>query len=196
GDAACVNTASFFSFLLAAFCLGAEPHPWRFTVLFGFSAVMGATSLVFLKRIPEADAPEEVRTSTTPVPWREIAGYAPFQKLVTMVIAWSMAYGGMSAFTVAFLKTEVLMPEGKILLVSSVSFLGGLCSLWFLGSRLDGLGSKPVLTFSLPVWMMVLAGWMALAGGALRPGLAVVLSLQFLMGLFAALITMANTRLA
>ena len=195
-DAACVNTASFFSFLLAAFCLGADPHPWRFTLLFAFSAVMGATSLVFLKRIPEADAPEEVRTSTTPVPWREIAGYAPFRKLVQMVIAWSMAYGGLAAFTVAFLKTEVRMPEGRILLVSSVSFLGGLCSLWFLGSRLDSLGSKPVLTFSIATWSSVTIGWCLVAGGVLLPNLTLILILQFLMGLFAALIGMATTRLA
>ena len=196
GDAACVNTASFLSFVLAAFCLGADPRPWRFTVLFGFSAVMGATSLFFLKRIPEANAPEEVRTSTTPVPWREIAGYAPFLKLAKMVIAWSMAYGGMSAFTVAFLKTEVLMPESEILLVSSVSFLGGLCSLWFLGSRLDSLGSKPVLTFSLVTWLLVAVGWCLLAGRTWEPRLGLILGLQYLMGLFAALIGMANTRLA
>ncbi len=55
----------------------------------------------------------------------------------------------MTAFTVAFLKTETGMSEGKILLVTSVAFLGGLSSLWLLGSRLDRLGSKPVLTFCL-----------------------------------------------
>ncbi len=196
GDAACVNTASFFSFVLAAYCLGKSPQPWQFAALFGFSAVMGATSLVFLKRIPEADTPDEVNTSTTPVPWREIAGFAPFRKLVKSIIAWSAAYGGMSAFTVAFLKTGVDLPERDILLVSSVSFLGGLCSLWFLGSRLDSLGSKPVLTFAFLTWVLVAAGWAALAGGALPPRLSTILLLQFLMGLFAALIGLANTRLA
>ena len=130
------------------------------------------------------------------MPWGAMLRYRPFQKLLRMVAAWSVAYGGITAFTVVFLKSAAGMAEGKILFITSISFLGGLCSLWFLGPRLDGLGSKPVLTFSFPVWIGVLAGWAALAGGGVAPGLGVVLSLQFVMGLFAALITMSNTRLA
>ena len=67
----------------------------------------------------------------------------------------SVAYGGMTAFMVAFLKTETAMSESQILLVNSVAFLGGLGSLWLLGSRLDHLGSKPVLTFCFAAWVAV-----------------------------------------
>jgi MFS family permease len=65
-----------------------------------------------------------------------------------------------------------------------------------LGSRLDALGSRPVLCFALFVWVLVMVGWVGLAGELLRPALVIVLGLQFLMGLFAALTTMANLRLA
>src|SRR5712671_8087890 len=44
-DAAVQNSGSFVTFLIAAVCLGVEPHAWRFSVLFAFSAFMGATSL-------------------------------------------------------------------------------------------------------------------------------------------------------
>jgi MFS family permease len=88
------------------------------------------------------------------------------------------------------------MSEAMILLVNSLAYLGGLSSLWFLGSRLDRLGSKPVLTFCFAGWVAVLAGWVSLSGGALPVKLSMVLVLQFLMGLLAALIQMANTRLA
>jgi MFS family permease len=195
-DAAWQNLASFFSFLLSAACLGTSPQAWRFSLLFVFSALMGATSLVFLKKIPEAETPEQIRTSTTPVPWLEMLRYAPFGKLVRMVIGWSLAYGGMQAFSVAFLKTEVAMAEGPILLVNSVFFLGGLSSLWVLGSRLDSFGSKPVLTFSFITWQLVAAGWALVAGGVWPPWLGLILTLQFLMGLCAALVQMSNTRLA
>lgn len=195
-DAAFVNLASFGGFLVAAVCLGARPHPWQFAVLFAFSAVMGAVSLVFLKRIPEVAPGGEVSTSKGPVPWGAMLRFQPFQKLLWMVVAWSVAYGGITAFSVAFLKGDEGMAEGRILFITSVSFLGGWCSLWFLGSRLDRLGSRPVLTFSFAVWMAILGGWAALAGGAMKSGLATVLTLQFLMGLFAALVTMSNTRLA
>jgi MFS family permease len=195
-DAACVNLASCATFLLAALCLAGDTRPWQFAVLFSWSAVMGAASLSFLKRIPDCAPPEQVETSRSAVPWIEIVRFPPFQKLLRMVVAWSIAYGGMTAFTVLFLKTQTDLSESAILGVNSVSFLGGLCSLWFLGSRLDHLGSKPVLTFSLLTWVAVVAGWCLLAGGLLPPRLDVILALQFLMGLFAALVQMANTRLA
>jgi MFS family permease len=195
-DAACMNLASCFTFLLAALALSGTPRPWQFAALFAFSAVMGAASLTFLKRIPDCPPPEHPGASKGPVPWGEIVRFAPFQKLLWTIIAWSVAYGGMTAFTVVFLKTQTSMSESAILAVCSASFLGGLCSLWFLGSRLDHLGSKPVLTFSLVTWLGIVAGWGLLAGRQLEVGLAIILVLQFLMGLFAALVQMANTRLA
>src|SRR5207248_197195 len=106
-------------------------------VLFAFSAVAGAVSLTFLKRIPDAEMPQEMETRRsegtkpylgTPVPWMEMVKYAPFRKLLVTIVGWSVAYGGMTAFTVAFLRSEAGMAEGKILLVTSTAFLGGLSS--------------------------------------------------------------------
>jgi len=194
-DAAWINFASFLSFLLAAICLGTNPHSWQFAVLFLFSGLMGVMSLFFLKRIPDAAPPEAVRTSNAPVPWGELLRYEPFRRLLRMVIAWSLAHGGIMTFTVAFLKVKIGMPESEILFINSVFFLGGLSSLWFLGARLDHFGSKPVLTFSCLTWMLILAGWGLLAGKLWQPWLSVILPLQFVMGLFTALVNMSNTRL-
>jgi MFS family permease len=195
-DAAVQNLASFVTFLVAAACLSGTAGPWQFAVLFAFSAVTGAISLTFLKRIPDAEIPEDIRASKGRVPWLAMARYDPFKRLLLTVVSYSVAYGGMTAFTVAFLKSEAGMSEGRILLVSSIAFVGGLSSLWFLGSRLDRLGSKPVLTFSFSAWIAVLAGWITLSGGLLPVKLILVLILQFLMGLLAALCQMSNTRLA
>lgn len=195
-DAAVQNFASFLTFLLAAACLAGPSRPWQFTVLFTFSATMGAISLSFLKRIPDAEIPEEVRTSKAPVPWLAMLRHPPFRKLLRVLVAYSIAYGGMTAFTVAFLKTAGGMSETRILVLTSAAFVGGLCSLWFLGSRLDRLGSKPVLTFCFAAWVAVLAGWTAIFGGVFSIRLTLVLLLEFLMGLLAALVQMANTRLA
>jgi MFS family permease len=195
-DAAVQNLASFITFLIAAGCLAGSPRSWQFAVLFAFSAIMGAISLSFLKRIPDAEMPEEVHHSKTRVPWLEMIRYDPFQRLLRALVGYSIAYGGMTAFTVAFLKTETGLSEGMILLVNSTAFLGGLSSLWFLGSRLDRLGSKPVLTFCFAGWLAVLAGWVSLSGGVFPVKMSLVLVLQFLMGLLAALIQMATTRLA
>ncbi len=194
-EAAVQNVASFVTFLVAAAVLAGHPQAWQFALLFVFSAVTGAISLTFLKRMPDVPTPKEPRASGTRVPWLAMTRYAPFRKLLRAVVAWSVAYGGMMAFTVAFLKTQG-MSEGGILLVSSAAFIGGWSSLWFLGSRLDRLGSKPVLGFSFAAWLAVVAGWITLAGGVFPMKLALVLLLQALMGLLAALVQMANTRLA
>jgi MFS family permease len=194
-DAAYISVASFVVFLLSAFWLGAEPKPWRFAVLFAFSGLMGSTSLVFLKRIPDVEVPPERRVSNVPVPWLEMLAFPPFRKLLKTVAAWSFAYGGMTAFTVAFLKVQVGMPDRTILLVNALFFVGGLSSLWFLGSRLDHFGSKPVLTFSMFLWVLIVAGWGLMAGRTLPSNVSLILALQFLMGLFAALVNMSNTRL-
>lgn len=195
-DAAVQNIASFVTFLVAAVTLAGDARPWQFAVLIAFSAVMGALSLVFLKRIPDVPITEPGSASNAPVPWLEMARYAPFRKLLRVLVAWSVAYGGIAAFTATFLKVQSSLSDGYILLVSSVAFLGGVSSLWLLGSRFDRVGSKPVLAVSGAAWFAVLIGWLLLAGGVLPTSLAIVLVLQFLMGLLAALVNMANNKLA
>jgi MFS family permease len=195
-DAGVQNTGSFITFLVAAVTLAGEPRPFQFAILFAFSGVMGAISLAFLKRIPDAAMPEEIKSSKNRVPWLSMIKHPPFKRLLWMVFGYSTAYGGMTAFTVAFLRAEAGLNEGTILLISAVAYLGGLSSLWFLGSGLDRLGSKPVLAFSLFTWVLVMEGWVLLAGGAFAPRLSIVLALQFFMGLLWSLVTMSNTRLA
>src|SRR6266849_3444630 len=172
-DAAVQGGGSFVTFLIAAACLAGETRAWQFAALFAFSAVTGAVSLSSLKRIPDAEMPEEIRSSKAPVPWLEMTVYPPFKKLLLAVAGWSVAYGGMTAFTVTFLKVGG-MSEAKILLVTSMSFVGGLSSFWVLGSRLDRFGSKPVLTFSFIAWVAVLAGWVSLSGGVFSVKLSLI----------------------
>lgn len=194
-DAAVINTAGIVALLMCAGVLGREPGGWQFASIFAFSAVTGAISLSFLKRIPDVPVPDEPK-GVGRVPWLAMLRHPPFWKLVRVFVAWSLAYGGMSAFTVAYLKAEAGLPEGEILLITSVAFLGGLGSLVLAGSRLDRLGSKPVMTAACGAWIAVLGGWMVLAGGAVPTHLAPVLALQFAMGLLAALASMACNRLA
>jgi MFS family permease len=195
-EAACVHVASCLAMMLSALCLGHQARSWQFAILFGFSGVAGAISLGFLKKIPDVEPPEKEVTSSQPVPWLEIARYQPFRKLLRMNIAWSAAYGGLTAFTVAYLKTEAGMSEGAILFVTGVAFLGGLAGLGYFESRTDRLGSKPVLTLCLFLWILILLGWLLLAGRLLHFQFGLVLFLELLMGFAYALVNMNNTRLA
>jgi MFS family permease len=102
----------------------------------------------------------------------------------------------MTVFAIAFLKGPIGMSESSTLYVSSVAFLGGFFGLSWLGPRVDRWGSKPVLLAAFAGWAGVLGGWTLLAAGVVAPRLGVVLGLEFAMGLGAAMVNMANTRLA
>ena len=196
GDAAMANLGSFLTVVIAAACLGEQSQPWQFALIFAFSATMGGVSLMFLNRVPDVPISEAIRSSSQPVPWLEILRHPPFRTLLKFVMVWSLAYGGLTTFTVAYLKAETGLSEARVLYVTSVAFLGGLSSLWLLGHRLDHVGSKPILVLSLCAWLLILGGWIALAGGLWPARLPLILALQFSMGLFAALVGMANSRLA
>src|SRR5438094_5688182 len=88
-DAAVQSSGSFVTFLIAAACLAGETRAWQFATLFAFSAVTGAISLSFLKRIPDAEMPEEIHSSKARVPWLEMTAYPPFSKLLLAVVGWS-----------------------------------------------------------------------------------------------------------
>jgi MFS family permease len=77
-----------------------------------------------------------------------------------------------------------------------MAFIGGVSSLALMAHRFDRVGSKPVLGAACVGWLLVLTGWVLLAGGALPASLTIVLVLTFFMGLLAALANMANNRLA
>src|SRR5262245_3772493 len=172
-DAACVQFGSFVTTIIAALCLGREPASWQFAAIFGFSGLMGAASLSFLKRIPDVPIPQQSRTSSLPVPYRTMIAFPPFRKLLWEVFGWALAYGGMTTFTVAFLKTETHLSESAILLLTSTSFLGGLGSLW-LATRLDRFGSKPILLFCFGLWVLNLIGWASVSGHVFAPTLWLV----------------------
>jgi MFS-type transporter involved in bile tolerance (Atg22 family) len=165
-------------------------------VLFGFSAVMGAISLKFLKRIPDVTPPAAEAVSRTPVPWREISRYGPFRKLLRLNVAWALAYGGVNTFTVAYLKAGPGWSEATILLLTGLAFLGGLSGLAYFESRTDRLGSRPVMMFCLAIWLGISAMWLLLAGRVLEARFGLVLVLELLMGFAYALVNMNNTRLA
>lgn len=195
-DAAIQNVAGTVTFWVAAALLGTKAEPWRFAVLFGLSAAMGWASLIFLRRIPDVPIVAETGGSIGSVPWLAMIQHRPFRRLLEVVVAWSVAYGGVTAFTVAFLRSSLGLSEAQVLWMTSITFLGGLSSLWFLGSRLDQLGSRPVIEFCGAGWIVVVAGWLMLAGHVMSARAWAVLMLQFFMGLLAALVQMAHTRLA
>lgn len=195
-DQAYMNGASFVAFASAALMLGAEPTPARFAAVFLFSALNGAVSLPFLKRVPDCPPPPESSGGAGPVPWRALAGHPPFRRLLEVNVAWSVAYGGVMTFVVKFLKDGAQLPDDRILLLMSVSFIGGLISPWLMGPRLDRLGSRPLLGFTMGAGILIGLGWWGISAGIAPAHQALVLPLVVGVGLINAVFSAANNRLA
>jgi MFS family permease len=201
-DQAAMNGASLACFLVAAGLFGAggllpaPPQPWQFSLLFLFSAAMGAVSLTYLRRIPDVPAPPESSPGAAAVPWREILSYPPFKSLLRVNAAWSLAYGGLTTFVVSFLKSGTDLAEGPIMVLMAAQFVGGLGAVWFGGPRLDRLGSKPAMGVTMLIGCCLAAGWLAIAGKVWAPGLGVIALLIVPLGLLNALFSASNNRLA
>ncbi len=195
-DQAFVNGASATAFVLAAVLLGPSAGPWRYALVFGFSAAAGFASLVFLRRMPDVPVPPEEGGGKGEVPWGALAAHPPFRRLLELNVAWSLAFGGLTTFIVSFLKSGGGMGERAVLMVMSLSFAGGLASYAVAAGRMERVGSKPVLGLTMALGMASTLGWMLVAGGVMGGGAWWPCLLAFVVGLCNALFSVANNRLA
>lgn len=191
-----VSFANFLTLLVAGWCLGHQPEGWHFGLLFMISGVMGAISLRFLRRIPDCDIPDSEKRSKQQVPWRAILLYPPFTRFLIYNAAWAVAFGGLGAFSVAYLKIAAGFPENQILALTGLSFLGGMAGLWIFRQRMDQFGSKPFILLCLIGWTIMAIAWTGFASEKFEINFMWVLVLQLGMGLGFSLINMNNTRLA
>lgn len=191
-----MNGASMMAFAFSGLMLGPGGGPWQFAGVFLFSAVTGAISLRYLKQIPDVPPPKDPPGTQGQVPWLALTAHPPFRKLLAVNVAWSIAYGGLTTFVVTFLRTGAGMPENIVLYLMSVSFIGGVASPWLAGPRLDRLGSKPMLGFTMVLGWIIGLGWWLAAGRVLAPTAALTVPLLILLGLVNALFSAANNRLA
>ena len=77
-------------FCLPALAWPATPGSWQFAILFAFSAIMGAVSLTFLKRIPDAEMTGGNPRLQGPGALARMVRYAPFKRLVCALVGFRL----------------------------------------------------------------------------------------------------------
>ena len=194
-ESAFANAGSLVAFLLVAVYLGKEPTSVKFAVLFGFSFVIGSFSILFIRRVPDVSPPVEEIGKKQMAPWGEIFADKPFRKLLLAELFMAIALGGLAAFTVKYLKGEADMEANQIMLASAAKFLGALGTLWFLKTRLDRLGSKPVILFGVITGLLCVVIFGLIAGRLLPLNFFAVTGLYLCFGFVLSSITMSMTRL-
>lgn len=183
--------------LLSLLACAAVMHgaAWEFTAVFLISAFGGTISLWFIKRMPDAPSSEATLKSAHRVPWRAMLRYAPFLRLLGFNLLFMVVVGSLGVFTVEYLREYQKFGDGLVLTLSCVSFVGPILSLMVTAGIIDTVGSKPILRVALCGFVLVLAGWILIAGGVLPCTIPLVLTLNFISGLAAANFNVANSRI-
>jgi len=195
-EGAFVNAGSLVSFLLVAAYLGQASTSGQFSVLFGFSCLAGVCSIYFIRRVPAVAPPSEEVGRKQEAPWAEIFGNRSFRKLLWVELFMAIALGGLAAFTVKYLKAEAGMQDNYIMLASAAKFVGALGTLWFLKSRLDRMGSRPIIFFGLAIGLVCVAVFGLIAGRVVPLDFFAVAGLYLSFGFVLASVSMSMTRLA
>ncbi len=194
-DGILLHLGGFCALLLSGLFLGGDGVAWKFSGVFLFSALAGAASLAFIRRIPEAPASEVSRLSGKMVPWRAIIFYPPFFKLVVFNLLFTMLAGSFGVFAVTWLRGNAAMPEGTILMLLSTSFLGAILSYPLVRRQLDRVGCRRVLRFALFVMTTIMIGWASCASGLVVATPWIVATLYIFWGVASAFFNLANARL-
>lgn len=190
------NLGSLVSLLVAsALLVGTTPGAWQFSLVFLMSALAGAASLHFIRRIPDVTAPETLQSSGHPVPWRHMLAWPPFARLLGFNLFWVAVTGGLGTFTVAFLRGSAGYTDAQTLRLAAFALVGSVLSIVLLGRRSDATGSKPLLVGCGATLLITLLGWALVAAGTLPPSLYLFAGLNLLTGASAGMFNVANSRL-
>lgn len=194
-DQAFMHLGCLAALLISAWVMAGTVEAGEYAAVFGIGLLSALVSLWFIRRIPEADSPEERQRSGVPVPWGAMLRYPPFARLLWFTTVYMTVIGSLGVFTVEYLVVREKFGEGMILLLGGWSFAGALAGLALTGPRLDETGSKPWLRGALVLLAGVIAGWFLLAAGAVPGRPALVGALNFAGGLAGAVFGVANTRI-
>ncbi len=153
---------------ISTLVLWSGAQPWQFALLFFISALAGTLSLHFVRKIPDVEIGEQVRSSGHPVPWLEILKYPPFTKLLVFNVVYNWVVGGLAAFVIAFLEGRAGYTAGEVLAVSLASAVGAFASVPFFGLVLERTGSKPILRLAMTLYLLGIIFWVLVTSGT-RP---------------------------
>ena len=183
------------SLLISALVIAVPVSPWDFAVVFLVSALGGAVSLVFIKRIPEVQTTEAMRLSSQNVPWQAMLAFAPFRELLIFNIIYATVIGSLSVFAVEFLRDHSRFDIDTVLNLSALSFLGALLVLPFSGQMVDSIGSKPLMRAAIGMFAIITAGWGLVAADVLPYSTTLVALLNLGAGVASANFNLANVRM-
>lgn len=167
----------------------------HFAGVFLLSGVAALVSLHYCARIPDVTAPETLKESGHPVPWREMVAWAPFRRVLTLNLGWLAVTGGLGTFTVAYLRGSGGYSDAGALWLACAGLSGALASLVLTRRACDAMRPRSLLTVCATGLALVLVCWALIAGGVVPGGAGVAAAVQFVTGGITVQYGIANNRL-
>jgi MFS family permease len=181
---------------VATIVLWSGGEPWQFSLLFVVSGLAGMLSLHFVRKIPDIEIGEQVKTSGQPVPWLQILKYPPFCKLLIFNVVYNWVVGGLAAFVIAFLEGRAGYTAGQVLAVSLAASVGAFATVPFFGLILERTGSKPLLRLAMSLYLVGILFWVLITSGILPAHYLLIGFNYLILGVAGGLFSIANTRIA
>jgi MFS family permease len=181
---------------IATLVLWSGGEPWEFSLLFVISGLAGMLSLHFVRKIPDIEIGEQVKSSGQPVPWLQILKYPPFAKLLIFNVVYNWVVGGLAAFVIAFLEGRAGYTAGQVLAVSLAASVGAFATVPFFGLILERTGSKPLLRLAMSLYLVGILFWVLITSGTVPDHYLLIGFNYLVLGVAGGLFSIANTRIA
>jgi MFS family permease len=118
-------------------------HPGAFGLLFALATVLGIVRIALVARMPEAEgergAPVRIREALALVR-RE----TQLRRYLAGATLFASARGAVIPFLIVWMRREMGLSDGDVLLTTVSGFAGGLVSLYLWGRLVDAVGPGPV----------------------------------------------------
>lgn len=181
---------------LSTIVLWSSGKSWRFSLLFFLSACAATLSLYFIRRVPDVEVGDQVKTSGQPVPWAAMLKHPPFKKLLIFTVVYNWVIGGLAAFIVGFLQNVGGFNDGMILACNTFAFIGAALSIPLVGGLMNRTGTKPVLRIALVCYFWAVICWLLISSNLLTTTPLMVVLIYLILGVAGGLFGIANTRIA
>lgn len=154
---------SFVAVAFASYVLGRSPESGQFLWLIGIGVVFGVASLVCMSLVPGGRAIQDRTADRAEL--RGMLGALKdrnFRNYLLGIAMVLLALRPIESFIQLFMKEQVGLNPGQIVMLQNASLLGGLLSCFLWGWAGDRYGSKPVLLASLACTLGLPLGWLAM----------------------------------
>jgi MFS family permease len=195
-DQTYMQVGGLLAMALSTAVLWSSGKSWRFSLLFFLSACAATLSLYFIRRVPDVEVGDQVKTSGQPVPWAAMLKHPPFKKLLIFTVVYNWVIGGLAAFIVGFLQNIGGFSDGMILACNMFAFIGAAVSIPFVGTLMNRTGTKPVLRIALVCYFWAVICWLLISSNLLTTTPLMVVLIYLILGVAGGLFGIANTRIA